>query len=235
MYQWVQENLLGVNRIRIGWGSKEIVFSISTFDLFLLLPELPKNIPHKPPSPKLEKQKKTALKTSNEAIVSRKVLVVGDEACGKSSLVLRYTTNFFREQYSPTKLADYKRTTIDLDGTQINAQIWDTSAIKQYRSMNIPHYRGSNICMILYDITNRTSFENLNFWVSEVKSQFPNDLPTLFVIGCKSDRTEDACITQKEAFAWCSAANIPCAVVSCKTGNGVTEAFAAAFRASLQL
>ena len=114
---------------------------------------------------------------SNEYIT--KIVTLGDTTVGKTSIILRFT----KEKYTQNRLAtigvDFKFKTVLLKDKKIKIQIWDTAGQERYRSMTTAYYRGANAIIIVYDITNHESFNNLNNWVNDVK-KFSNDDTDIF-------------------------------------------------------
>ena len=104
--------------------------------------------------------------------VTCKVVLLGESGVGKSSIITRYTQNTFKSQRLATTGANIVTKTIILEdeNKSIKFEIWDTAGQEQYRSLAKVFYKNSAVCILVYDITRRFSFEELkNYWVDEIK------------------------------------------------------------------
>ena len=126
-----------------------------------------------------------------------KILIIGDSGVGKSSILLRFTDNIFTESFISTIGVDFKVKTISIDNKIIKLQIWDTAGQERFKTITSSYYRGGHGIIIVFDLTNRVSFENISMWLNEIKSFNGNDLPKLLV-GNKSDLCDDRIINQTE-------------------------------------
>jgi hypothetical protein len=86
---------------------------------------------------------------------------------GKSCLLLRFTNNSFQFVFDPTIGVEFGSRTVDLNGTQVKLQIWDTAGQEVFRSITRSYYRGAAGALIVYDITNRESFNKVQTWVND--------------------------------------------------------------------
>ncbi|KAG8897537.1 hypothetical protein FRC01_011296, partial [Tulasnella sp. 417] len=121
--------------------------------------------------------------------VEAKVVVMGSAGVGKTSLVQRYTTNTF----SSTKIAatagasfHVKKTVVN--GVPVRLQLWDTAGQERFRSLAPMYYRGSHAAVLVYDITNPSSFDDIRVWLEELKKNVPpeseNDM-IIYIVGTK--------------------------------------------------
>lgn len=105
----------------------------------------------------------------NEIPIPLKVIVVGDSGVGKTSIVGRYTDKY-AEKSKPTIAASFSSRTEIIDNYQISFNIWDTAGTERYRSVNQIFYKQAYICLLVYDITKKESFESLRtYWSGVVK------------------------------------------------------------------
>ncbi|KAG8909756.1 hypothetical protein FRC00_009503 [Tulasnella sp. 408] len=123
--------------------------------------------------------------------VEAKVVVMGSAGVGKTSLVQRYTTNTF----SSTKIAATAGASFHVKKTVVNnvpvrLQLWDTAGQERFRSLAPMYYRGSHAAVLVYDITNPSSFEDIRVWLEELKKNIPpeseNDM-IIYIVGTKVD------------------------------------------------
>lgn len=114
-----------------------------------------------------------------------KVLIIGDSGVGKSSMMLRYADDTFTEQSIPTIGVDFKIRTIDFNGKIYKMQIWDTAGQERFRTITSSYYRGAQGIVIVYDISNRQSFDDVKAWL--VECQTNNNKAQIILVGNKCD------------------------------------------------
>ena len=122
----------------------------------------------------------------NEVNYSFKIIVIGDSAVGKSSLTLKGTKDHFKDFYTPTIGFEFLSFNIRIKDKIVKLQIWDTCGQEVYRSLISSFYRNSSLAIIVYAIDNQESFDNLESWLDEIKSQTHPYLK-IFLIGNKVD------------------------------------------------
>lgn len=116
-----------------------------------------------------------------------KMLLVGDSATGKSSLLLRFVDNSFESSFISTIGVDFKIYNMKLsDGSRAKLQIWDTAGQERFRTITSSYYRGCNCVMVVYDVTDRKSFANVERWMNEVDRNARSDAVRALV-GNKTD------------------------------------------------
>lgn len=178
----------------------------------------------------------------------KKLVVVGDGACGKTCLLMKYSKNQFPEVYVPTVFENYV-TDIPLDDkTNVELALWDTAGQEDYDRLRPLSYPDTDIILMCYNISEEDSFANVvEKWTPEVKHFCPN-VPTVLV-GNKLDLRNEANYNEeedknerkkfvttekgRELAKKCGA--IDFFEVSAKTGENVTECFLAATRHSIQV
>lgn len=155
-----------------------------------------------------------------------RVIVIGDPAVGKSSIVVRLADGEFPENYACTIGADFKLHTIEQDGKIVRLQIWDTAGQERFKSITTSYYRGAKGAILVYDITDRESFDNVSRWSQDLDRLASANVPKV-LIGNKCDRTSDRQVTYKEGRE--CAEQLGCAFkeTSAKSNeeNRITEAF----------
>ena len=118
--------------------------------------------------------------------LSFKIIVVGDSGVGKSCLTMKATRNHFEECYSPTVGFEFFTFNIRINDKNIKLQIWDTCGQEAYRSLITSFYRNSSLAIIAYSIDNENSYNNIEAWLNEIKTQ-ANPETKIFLIGNKVD------------------------------------------------
>ena len=127
-----------------------------------------------------------------------KLIVVGDSGVGKSCLTMRGTKNCFEECYSPTVGFEFCTFCIKINGQYIKLQIWDTCGQEIYKSLITSFYRNASLAILVYSIDNQNSFNNIETWLNEIKSQSNPEIK-IFLIGNKADLEDDRNITFETA------------------------------------
>jgi len=154
-----------------------------------------------------------------------KVIFLGDGGVGKSSLINRFVQNTFSNRIKATIGADFSTKTVQRDKKNITLQLWDTSGRESYHSLTPMFYRGANGIMVLYDITNKRTFEDLRSWNEELKI-LNTENSVVFLVGTKSDLESQRAVTVKEAQDLAMNLHFAAYIeTSSKTGENVEEAF----------
>lgn len=154
-----------------------------------------------------------------------KCICVGDGGCGKTALVVRFSQGFFQEQYKLTIGVEFAVKTIELVNTKkVKLQIWDTGGQERFQYVRPMYYRGAMGAIILFDLSNRESFEHLPKWIEEVSSNV-GDLPML-IVGNKSDLVNERKVTRAEAENFTREFKSYYIESSAKNGTGVGDVFA---------
>uniref|UniRef100_A0A7S2V146 Uncharacterized protein n=1 Tax=Fibrocapsa japonica TaxID=94617 RepID=A0A7S2V146_9STRA len=172
--------------------------------------------------------------------VLQKVIILGDSGVGKTSLMNQYVNKRFSTQYKATIGADFLTKEVTIDDKLVTLQIWDTAGQERFQSLGVAFYRGADACILVYDITNPKSFDNLDSWREEFLVQAaPND-PESFpfvVVGNKVDKENERRVTKSRTTNWCKAkgANqLPFFETSAKDAIKVEAAFLEAAQLALQ-
>jgi len=137
-----------------------------------------------------------------------KVVCLGDAGVGKTSVIRQFVENNFSKEYKPTIGADFLTQDMQVDGKTITLQIWDTAGQERFKSMAVSFYRGADACVLCYDITDPTSFKNLDMWISEFCENAGKEIDVakypFCVIGNKADLAAGGRqISLARAKAWC--------------------------------
>ncbi|WMV22110.1 hypothetical protein MTR67_015495 [Solanum verrucosum] len=115
-----------------------------------------------------------------------KSVLVGDSAVGKSNLLSRFARNQFQLDSKPTIGVEFAYRNIRVGDKLIKAQIWDTAGQERFRAITSSYYRGALGALLVYDITRRTTFENLRKWLHELREYGSSDM-VIVLVGNKSD------------------------------------------------
>ena len=125
-----------------------------------------------------------------------KIIFVGDAGVGKTTIINRINDNEFQSAYDATIGVDFWPKKINFRGNEITLQIWDTAGQERYRGLIPSYVRNSSIVFIVFDITNRKTFESIPKWIELIKSIEKNNI--LVLIGNKEDLKEKREVEKKE-------------------------------------
>uniref|UniRef100_A0A3Q3EN43 Ras-related protein Rab-1B-like n=1 Tax=Labrus bergylta TaxID=56723 RepID=A0A3Q3EN43_9LABR len=149
-----------------------------------------------------------------------KLLLIGDSGVGKSCLLLRFADDTYTESYISTIGVDFKIRTIDMDGKTVKLQIWDTAGQERFRTITSSYYRGAHGIIIVYDVTEQESFNNVKQWLDEIDRYACENVSRLLV-GNKTDLVSKKVVDADLA----SSLKIPFLETSAKSADNVEKAF----------
>ncbi|TFG01113.1 MAG: GTP-binding protein [Promethearchaeota archaeon] len=153
-----------------------------------------------------------------------KLVLLGEAAVGKTSLVYRFVQDTFRDSYKSTLGVNLLKKDLRLDNWgEISAQIWDLGGQESFRSLRKLYLEGANGALVIYDVTNRKTFEKLDDWLksfTEARGEQP-----LLLIGNKADLKGKIEIEEKEGKDYAEKNNMAFLLTSAKTGMNVEDAF----------
>ena len=153
-----------------------------------------------------------------------KVLLLGNSDVGKSSLLLRYVDSVWNDAFVPTIGVDFKVKTLTINEKKVKMQIWDTAGQERFRTVVSTYFRGAHGILLLYDVTNRDSFKNLESWLIEIEKNAKEKVLKI-LIGNKCDLTDDREIQSDEGKAFALRNGMEFMETSAKMNTNVTEAF----------
>lgn len=170
-----------------------------------------------------------------------KLIILGDSGVGKTSLMNQYVNRKFSKQYKATIGADFLTKEVKVDDNLVTMQIWDTAGQERFQSLGVAFYRGADCCVLVYDVNNEKSFQNLENWREEFLAQAspsdPENFPFI-VLGNKTDQDggQSRVVSEKKALSFCAASGNACPhfETSAKEDSNVQEAFECAARNALK-
>ncbi|VDP13986.1 unnamed protein product [Soboliphyme baturini] len=152
-----------------------------------------------------------------------KLLLIGDSGVGKSCLLLRFADDTYTDSYISTIGVDFKIRTIELDGKTIKLQIWDTAGQERFRTITSSYYRGAHGIIVVYDITDEESFNNVKLWLQEIERYACENVNKLLV-GNKCDMTQKRAVEHDTAKEYADQLGIPFLETSAKNSTNVEQA-----------
>ncbi|KAI9202506.1 rab family protein [Polychytrium aggregatum] len=153
-----------------------------------------------------------------------KLVLLGEAAVGKSSLVLRFVNNEFQENKEPTIGAAFLTQKCKLDDKIIKFEIWDTAGQERFHSLAPMYYRNAQAAIVVYDITKAASLEKAKSWVKELQRQ-ANPNIVIALVGNKLDLEASRTVSFEEAQAYAEESGLLFAEASAKSGDKVVEVF----------
>ncbi|MHA1680904.1 MAG: Rab family GTPase [Promethearchaeota archaeon] len=162
---------------------------------------------------------------SSEGSFTFKLICVGDQNVGKTSLILRHAENKFKENYLPTLGVSITSSSVDLPlrKATVNFSTWDFGGQSYFRRVRLSYYAGAQASFIIFDLTNRKSFENVLKWNVEKKKLSGNIITIL--LGNKNDLVDKRVVTQEEALQFANEHGFSYFETSALTGANVEDAF----------
>ena len=153
-----------------------------------------------------------------------KYIIIGDSSVGKSNILLRYSQDKFNDEYQTTIGVEFGAKNIELDKKIYRIQIWDTAGQENFRSITRAYYKNSVCAFIVYDITNRASFENVKTWLDDIQKQCPQTT-FLVLVGNKIDLENERQILYEEGSSFAEKNNMLFIETSAKTGQNIENLF----------
>ena len=154
------------------------------------------------------------------------ILVLGNSSVGKSSIILRYTENKFSLNYVTTLGIDFKQKNIKLKNEkEIRLKIFDTAGQERYKSVTLSFIKKADGILLVYDISNKSSFEAINQWINSLTDIGKENLP-IILVGNKCDLSDDKReVSKEEGNQKANEYFIPFYETSCKSGINIKEVF----------
>ena len=153
-----------------------------------------------------------------------KLLLIGDSGVGKSCLLLRFADDTYTESYISTIGVDFKIRTIELDGKTIKLQIWDTAGQERFRTITSAYYRGAHGIIVVFDVTDQESFNNVKQWLHEIDRYACQNVKKLLV-GNKCDLASKRAVPTEQAQEFADSLGIQYLETSAKNSTNVEKAF----------
>jgi len=134
---------------------------------------------------------------SQKALRKYKLVFIGDQAVGKTSIISRFMYDTFDNHYASTIGIDFVSKSVPVDDGTVRLQLWDTAGQERFRSLIPSYIRDSHVAVIVFDITSRESFESTSKWIQDVRAQRGNDV-VLVLVGNKTDLADKREVTAAE-------------------------------------
>ncbi|KAF2892602.1 hypothetical protein ILUMI_13571 [Ignelater luminosus] len=153
-----------------------------------------------------------------------KLVFLGEQSVGKTSLITRFMYDSFDTTYQATIGIDFLSKTMYLEDRIVRLQLWDTAGQERFRSLIPSYIRDSTVAIVVYDITNVTSFQQTSKWIDEVRAERGNDV-VIMLVGNKVDLFDKRQISVEEGERQAKEFNVMFIETSAKTGDNVKHLF----------
>jgi small GTP-binding protein len=152
-----------------------------------------------------------------------KLLILGESSVGKTCILLRYTDDHFNINHLATIGIDFNIKIVSLEDKFIKLQIWDTAGQDRFKTITKTYFKGAQGILLVYDITNEDSFENIRNWVKQIEQNATKNVCKI-LIGNKHDR-DDRKVTYEQGEELAKEYNMHFLETSAKTNYNINEAF----------
>ncbi|KAK4536889.1 hypothetical protein CDCA_CDCA10G2914 [Cyanidium caldarium] len=162
--------------------------------------------------------------TSSATLSKYKLVFLGDQSVGKTSIITRFMYDKFDNNYQATIGIDFLSKTMYLEDRTVRLQLWDTAGQERFRSLIPSYIRDSSVAVVVYDVTNRKSFLSTAKWIEEVRNERGSDV-ILVLVGNKTDQAEKRKVSVEEGEAKAKEYDILFIETSAKAGLNVKALF----------
>ena len=153
-----------------------------------------------------------------------KCIVIGSSGTGKTAIIYRLVKNKFTGSALSTIGVEYDESIFTIGKEEVLLKVWDTAGQENYRSMTRKYFRDAVCVLVVFDLTKKESFDDLNDWLKDVH-ELCHPLASIVLVGNKSDLAEARVISANDATQYAQERNLQYIETSAKTGENVREAF----------
>merc|ERR1719197_1867148 len=153
-----------------------------------------------------------------------KLVFLGEQAVGKTSLITRFMYDTFDNNYQATIGIDFLSKTLYLEDTTVRLQLWDTAGQERFRSLIPSYIRDSSGAIVVYDITNRASFNNTAKWIEDVRTERGSDV-VIVLVGNKTDLADRRQVSSEEGEEKAKEHGVMFLETSAKMGHNIKQLF----------
>ena len=155
-----------------------------------------------------------------------KILLLGDSSVGKTCFLKRYTDNTFQDAYLSTIGFDFKYKFVTLEeGKTVKVQLWDTAGEERFKTIAKSYYKGAHGIVLIYDVTNRKTYENIRKWMNQIKDDSSSNISIILVANKIDCENEFRQVIKEEGEVLAKNNNLPIFEASAKDNINVEESF----------
>ena len=163
---------------------------------------------------------------SHNKTIQFKFLVLGEGKIGKTSLIERYINKTFKSNYIATIGMDIRRKRLEINNKEVDISITDTAGQERFRSITKMFYKGADGILVGFDLTDRNTFEQVNYWISQIEENSSKDYPiSLVLFGNKCDNVENIKVSEEDIEKLKEKYKLTFYKTSAKDGTNVQNAF----------
>ena len=152
------------------------------------------------------------------------IRIIGDSTVGKTSILNRFTNDFFSTNYASTVGVDYFFKDEIINDRRIRIKIWDTVGQERYRSLTTSFFRNAQGIILTFDVTNKNTFDSLKFWIESLQNSLGSlNVIQILIIGNKIDMKYKREVTFEEADKFCIELNLPYFECSAKDNININK------------
>ena len=153
-----------------------------------------------------------------------KIVLIGDTSVGKTNILSKYLKGEFDPKSKSTVGVEFGVKNFKIENNIVKVQIWETAGEERYRSITNAYYKGAKGSLLIYDITNKKSFENIEKWISDLKANTGDNI-SMILLGNKTDLEEKRAVSIEEGKNKAEFYNITFMETSAFNGNNINEIF----------
>ena len=153
-----------------------------------------------------------------------KIVLIGDTSVGKTNILSKYLSNEFDPDSKATVGVEFGTKDFKIENNIVKVQIWDTAGQERYRSITNAYYKGAKGSLLVYDITNPKTFESLDKWLSDLKTNGEEKI-SIILVGNKTDLEDQRKITIEQGKEKAEFYKLAFIETSALNGNNIEKAF----------
>ena len=153
-----------------------------------------------------------------------KLILIGDASVGKTNILTKYLKNEFDPNSKATVGVELGTKNIQIDNKIIKVQIWDTAGQERYKAITSAYYKGAKGAIIVYDITRKITFDNIEKWIGDLKVNGDENI-IIFLVGNKSDLNDNREVSKEDGLNKSEKFNIPFLETSALCGENISKVF----------
>lgn len=161
---------------------------------------------------------------ASQAEPAFRIVTIGEESVGKTSITNRLISDSFNPYESGTIGANYHQYTEEIEGHNVDVQIWDTAGQERFKSLSPLYFRGADAAVAAFSVTSKGSFTRLNNWI-ESFTEIAGTKRIIYIAANKIDLEDEIEVNQDEASEWAQTCHFKIYFTSAKTGIGIKELF----------